>query len=278
VAFRACLPCLDSVVFVVFLLCLLIACSLSVSLSSLSLISLLSRSLLQERVLCACAPGFYGVDYCEPIPENLRLPAVVTLYSYQNNIAGGRPTVPRLSPSLSNTEVFLQFVDPPVNLTTTIFAAPTIFSLLDHEVDDGLFATSYGLRPDPTSVTIRVPVLSRMESQSVIVPLNQDISPDMRYTSNITVPGLELQENVQGFTVSGRFERSGVRKFSVHGTDLGTNETLLVAEVTLIVVDCGPSVCQNNGTCVDDADPYNSMCVRACVCVCVCVCVCGVVW
>ena len=217
--------------------------------------------------ICDCDKGFYGIDFCEPISDFIRLPVINSLAAtakiIDSRIVGGETVVvPFSSPraglaQVSQNAVQLQcsipISSPAMVWNVTIPVVQSVFKAF-------LGPTDRWIRDDPQVVVLDASQRQRV-SRRVLVNSNPNAPSKLIYTvsNSDALSGLSVKAATSGFDIAGPLSpQSGSFTFHVTATDSFSRESLVVANVTLNVQDCGTDTCSNGGKCVDtDGDPYN---------------------
>ena len=210
-----------------------------------------------SSVYCDCAAGYFGITSCEPMTSVFTTPALVSARVGYFNGQTQASTI-CFSTGIADPPVVasLIFVDP-ISQTVQSQLIPVVCSAF----------TSDPEQPCERNLTISTSVGASNSSSDMKLSnlcVNTDAPSDIRYrTTPATLPaGIAIANDTAQITVLTNV--SGVYTFTVTAEDLVTKEELFVGSVVVDITDCGPNVCLNGGTCVDDADAHNGQFSCAC--------------
>ena len=212
------------------------------------------------RGVCDCAPGFFGVDYCEPINQFTELP------QFASELAGLH---------IDNTILDIDLQDNEIQGNNFQYPFPMNFSWRGAVVEIPVVYSAFACTPTssnppeapeaplaPSFLFIQTSQNMNI-NESVAVSVNNNVPVNLAYAMTAPIPILNrllilgLANNK--FAVVGRApDVSGQYEFLVSATDSVSSESKVVANCTLVVQDCGAETCSNQARCVDRGSPYDN--------------------
>ena len=227
----------------------------------------LSPSTLLPEIICDCSSLYVGLSYCVP-----QFSAFVTFPVFASSMVGLDLESPLIVNESSAVAFQVPLIQPP-------FDPPRLHNFsLSFAYDTttvGIPCVKSAFLLSGTSPYDRLParrvVVSASLRQTIRVSVPAQVNPYVPtklicyglggMPSWITVQCL----NSDSLLLSGTVSQSGNFSFNVAAHEIYSRENVTAFSVSITAVDCGSSTCSNNGTCVDDTDPFNNIYVCKCL-------------
>eukprot|EP00054_Salpingoeca_dolichothecata_P030619 m.250543 g.250543 ORF g.250543 m.250543 type:complete len:1092 (-) comp26693_c2_seq14:8428-11703(-) len=234
-----------------------------------------------QRVICSCAPGFYGISSCSPISEDFfpvpllfsaQVPSVEITHPDIAEDAFPSPSIPEDSQGLQTptpVEVSVTVADNSKNSNNNDTADKlSVFSSL---VDSAFWrltnAIGRAVVPVVTASVVTPSVrlvLNQKVSDEDFIPITPRMNlfvptkPSFRFKNDAEAPPGVQVVTVGGFSagLTGTPTSSGVFSPTIVAVEEYSGEEQEVAVLALSVQDCGVGTC-NNGTCIDTESAFD---------------------
>lgn len=231
------------------------------------------------QVVCDCATGYTGLNFCEPVQDAfIQLPPIVTDF---HDLALSHPLLDSGSYHFSVTTMdqivrssFLVIPitssDGSVSTAVPLYIATvrSAFQLSSaSEIEAVCSFLCAAMTPFDLSLSLSLHQ-SLLPSHSFLAEGNQFIATEMSYSFepplNASETGLSIA-HTNGTIVGSPVSPMPPTVFVITAIEAFSGESRHVANLTLTVVDCGPWSCSNNGSCIDDSDPFNGAYTCSCL-------------
>ena len=226
--------------------------------------------LFTVRVICDCAQGYFGADYCEPIDDYLRLPTIVSqlggLHMKSRLLKGGEFNS-NVTVSSNNVQVpFLNiktFEIPFPNDVVYNVTMPAVYSVWAWDSQSETFTFSPAVSNQTISLFSNARVELSLPPMQELVNLNAPTNVEYQCIPPLPNGLAFLSDSA---VITGRAENSQApSNFTIIAFEKYTQEEILVSHVVFSVADCGPDTCLNGGICNPLSNHYDSNFTCACV-------------
>ena len=225
----------------------------------------------KAQVVCDCAAGFFGFDFCDTPNNYLRLPSVVS------ELGGLHLTSPVLASgsfnaSVTVTPTLLKSVqDPsqnrntfllPINASTSSSSSsnnnnivpavqflnvslPAVHTVWGYDELGNAFTFS----PTRSAISAFLYDILNIPVSLPATLFNTNVPASLRYSVSPELPGQLAVDSVTGSVTGAANVSASQAAYNITATDVFSGEQRVVSVVQLQVSDCGENTCLNGGVC-----------------------------